>query len=396
MAGLNDDIEEELAGSDPNNILSKDYVIPKEEIVEVNDKQPAAPKVTLVTGYGQQQMDPVDFEPPTIEDLFGKDVVPNELPNLKAEFVLLENGTNALLDSREIQSGIINARAISQEDIKNVEAVMPGYLNDHEHIGFYTKTPTLTRYAQAVTKIASNIDNQKSKQTELFLQTSEGVKESIKKTADFLHTSLINNMSSRLSLREKIVNQLEGFDFKGKEGEKLFNTFYGMLDGSLDQEYSSALVVVPGLMENARTVLNKPSILNQILYTFITKNSSLDQDSLSKLITVNYAVFDKKDDYSIKDLLEYIGSSSESNLASNLKSILNAGDDKVSKAIEDVKELSKDKTYDMGSFNKHASISTETYDTTKRINELVKDINEFDKLILQIGSELIKNINSIV
>ena len=148
MSGLNDDIEEdieqELPGSDKLDITPDQFKTSDSKIAELNINQPVAPSIILKVGEDSVDEDGKSITP-SITDLFGSDVVPNELPNLNAKIVMIEDNKNTISDATSALNNIQVNQAISQEDIKEIDAIFPGYLGDKERIEYYTKTPTLTR-----------------------------------------------------------------------------------------------------------------------------------------------------------------------------------------------------------------------------------------------------------
>ena len=84
MSGLNDDVDE---GLEP-------YVTPLDE----NPNQPDAPAINLVTKTTSPEPSDNDINAIPTRKIFGSPIVPNELPNLDAEFTIITDKENQVQD----------------------------------------------------------------------------------------------------------------------------------------------------------------------------------------------------------------------------------------------------------------------------------------------------------
>lgn len=153
MSGLNDEYELERSR------LLKDSNTPDPDLLSA-DKE----GVTLVTTYGQTLVPTLPENVPSIKDLFGDNVVPNELPKLQADIVLISQKENNISDVKEATEHLFSTNVICQEDVSFIDVFLPGFVSENNPLAYYTKSPSKTQYQQAVTKLESDI---KTKETEL-------------------------------------------------------------------------------------------------------------------------------------------------------------------------------------------------------------------------------------
>lgn len=126
MAGLNDDVDDGL----------ETYLEPQ----DTNPNAAAAPAITLMNSTGKAVKSdncPNKVKP---SDLFGGPIVPNELPNLDAQFVIVTDTKNRISDNRSIKQSLSSSCSICKEDAKAVDVIAPGFINEERPLGFFTDT----------------------------------------------------------------------------------------------------------------------------------------------------------------------------------------------------------------------------------------------------------------
>ena len=154
MAGLNDDVDE---GLDDIEDVNFDVTIAP----NTNPNQPEPESVVLVSQTTDSEND--DIKEPTIQELFGETVIPGELPNFNAEFVIIANKQNILNDYISTSVEINKKQTISQEDARILDSLAPGFLNDEtKPIGYFTKTNTKTFYDETVKEMNNHVINEKT------------------------------------------------------------------------------------------------------------------------------------------------------------------------------------------------------------------------------------------
>jgi hypothetical protein len=220
MAGLNDDIEpdddieSELPGSPKNPVKAGEFIVPHPEELATGHNQPVAPEINIVVDKPlvDDNGEPVK---PTARDLFGKDIVPNELPDLNAEIILVDEVANKITDASGVYDSITNAHAISQESILEIDSILPGYLNENEIIEYYTKTPTLTRYETATNKIGYEIAKQKQEHDKMALDIFMKLKSSVETAIAYIDEHLIYDREGINSVLRKASDAVDDLFIEG-------------------------------------------------------------------------------------------------------------------------------------------------------------------------------------
>ena len=92
--------------------------------------------------------------------LFEAPVMKNELPKLHAEFVIAADRATALSDVVRIQSDIKHKRLISIENVSEVDALVPGFINDENPAEQYTQEPSRTNVDQGLNDIDTFLEKQ--------------------------------------------------------------------------------------------------------------------------------------------------------------------------------------------------------------------------------------------
>ena len=155
------------------------------------------PEGTLLTQPKPDRM-PAKNDVPD-EKLFEEPIVEGEVPKFEAEFEIQADKANALSDIVRIQSDIEHKGAISVEDIKQVDSILPGFVNDEHPAEQYTALPTKTNYQEGL----NNIDNYLEKQY-------DDLRVSIKDlTEQYLraNSTLIENINKKFTAGITVMNK---------------------------------------------------------------------------------------------------------------------------------------------------------------------------------------------
>lgn len=147
MAGLNDDVDEGLPSLEELAELEKTISNIHEE-PNVNSNQPQPEKIILIANDLNQE--PKSVIEPSVNELFGDEIIPGEVPNLNAEFEIIEQRRNALDDFKSVALNIEEKKSVCQEDIKLLDSISPGFINDERPIGYFTKLPTKTYFEETI------------------------------------------------------------------------------------------------------------------------------------------------------------------------------------------------------------------------------------------------------
>ena len=179
--GLNDDVDEGLPPEDepnpftetdeestvkvdppkisdlPDNNAEDDqdesFVTPP----DTNVNQAPAPATVLVAGKVP------DAKPVTAEDLFGDNIVKNELPNLNAEFVILDKDIDHTYEMSEVKNRLEQDSSIAQEDAVEINELVPGFINDRNPLIYYSRGKSKSRLKFSLESLDVAIDLQYDK-----------------------------------------------------------------------------------------------------------------------------------------------------------------------------------------------------------------------------------------
>lgn len=143
---LNDDVDEGL-----------DDVV---DAPDTNPDSPTPPPVILANKTEPPEPEDNDINHVPLTQLFGSPIVPGELPNLDAEFIITTEIANKASDIANVQSVINSQCSMCQEDALAVDSVVPGFISDKRPLGFFTENKTKTQLTQTMASLESAIDLQ--------------------------------------------------------------------------------------------------------------------------------------------------------------------------------------------------------------------------------------------
>lgn len=394
MSGLNDDIEEdveqELPGKDKLDITVDQFKTIDPSTMQPGDNQPAAPKVVLQVGEDEVD-DQGNSIKPTVSELFGEDVVPNELPDLNAKIVLMETKQNTITDATSTLNTIKFNGAISQEDIQEINSILPDYLNDNERIEYYTKTPTLTRYTTAVNTIGFKIADQKQEQLTLTVDTFSLLKDSIVKTQTYLKETLVDTNSVRKDhttmLLEFIEENLKDRDVSGYHAviEKLMNN-------NIQVAAPNSVKKISNYLEAALNIVRRPTAFACLLNKSLFLKETMDQDFVFYSLSSPDNLSDRSVRPSLKELIEFTYSSEKLQIIGLLDDILAAAVTYVDDSIFAIKNHDAS---DIGKQPEPLEVLKRESQAIVAVNVLAMSMADFDKVMLDITTEFAKIIKSI-
>lgn len=94
----------------------------------------------------------------TNQDLFGVDVIDNEVPKFTAEFVINADRANKIADLEEVRTAIEAINGISKEDAELVDSLSPGFLNEDRPLGYFTDKKSGTQLKESMNTIDGALD----------------------------------------------------------------------------------------------------------------------------------------------------------------------------------------------------------------------------------------------
>lgn len=292
MPSLNEGFEDNLSSDLP---LISDFTQPDNSLTSETQE---IPHKGFLAVYGNDIVSPITNDV-TIKDIFGDDVKPNILPDLKADIILIEQSNNILADAGEIHSNVISRCSVCQEDIAAFDSAVPGFLNDEECIEYYTKSPTITRYKTAIGSMSSFIDKEQLNQKQIFSNICINLNKGIIETLEYLDTNLINKIDQ--------INLI-----KNKSSGKI-------IELNIEDFLSSYSVTL-------RNILN-----SEILY----QTPMFGQALLNEIINL-IPVINSTDNFSIEELISFIGSDKQFNIFKTIQNMLVVSNDVVADILREV------------------------------------------------------------
>lgn len=139
MAGLNDDVDDDL------NIQDLD-----------NPDQPDPDLIQVSMVQELNVSDPV--REPTNDELFGIGAVKGEVPNINVQLKLVQEKIDNALELIDIKSKCISVEAICAADAAIINSVSPGFLNENRPLGFFTQDPSRTMLNETLNAISTSTD----------------------------------------------------------------------------------------------------------------------------------------------------------------------------------------------------------------------------------------------
>lgn len=186
--GLNDNIDDGLVNDNPNTPMGVDPTkMAPQEFSQV--KLPTEMKIGKLDKIISISDPELEYKPPTKEELFGQDVVANQVPDVKVK-VQVKDELTKLNDLRYGQSVLHERGTVSQEDIQALDNVYKGALiNDDNLLGFYTKHASKTQYTQTLKQVNDLINKKVFILNENYQKYLQTLKES---TASFKDAFAVN------------------------------------------------------------------------------------------------------------------------------------------------------------------------------------------------------------
>lgn len=381
MAGLNDEYEAELALDDSVPKVS-DVVQPDPSSVQPGPNQPEAPKTTFLLDMASKQPDQPE-EIPTIEELFG-DVVPGELPDLKAEFVLINQNDNAITDASQIRNEVVGRCSVCQEDISALDAVMPGVVKPSAPLAYYTKAPTLTRYDTVVKEVDNMISAKWVEQAALLNETLAKLKSNIEKAAVYTEDRFFNRADLFERTAARILKSHMDCEPATKEGLAIGDTFNTSIDRIEDLGNEKLTVLsnkaceiassLPGFKIFICDFVPFSDMLTDIRFSELLENTMGDAPESIK--TTPVAIF------------RYVASVRRSQLADLIKIFFSSLQADVEKALN----LTTDDQRNI--MQKRDALSTISFE----VNRLLRFVfihHEFERTMFEFASEVAQQFNAV-
>ncbi len=286
MSGLNDDVEDGLDFSPEVAEINKDQPVTDTKIFT-----PAAPGVQETT--------------PTPQDLFGSQVISNEVPNLNAEFVLVKESINKLKDLQYIASCIAQSNGISKEDAIVVDSMMPGFINDKKPIGFFTEDKSRTQFNETLNSINKTIDTQVAELSIKSLELTDKAISSLTACIKEAEPKIIARLFSLAKELGRVIDFINSEDNQSNEISFLVNLLNTRLDNlpfdyrdlQIDKEKFSTFIEAFNKNNSFIQVIRNFENINLLLkYCLSYQNDGENPDPIHIVAFNNYTRIDLKGD----------------------------------------------------------------------------------------------------
>lgn len=175
MSGLNDDVDDGL-----------------DSIIEEPDTNPDAsdaPTILLVNKTGTPVPSDNDINAVATSRFFGAPVIPNELPNLNAAFLITSQISTAASDISSIRSSVASNCSVCREDAEVIDSLIPGFISDDRPLGYFTDKKTKTQFTETLASMDAEIESQ----TAMLISTSlDTIETLVQKYRDIKSTAETN------------------------------------------------------------------------------------------------------------------------------------------------------------------------------------------------------------
>lgn len=121
---------------------------------------------------------------PTADQLF-TNIEKNKIPSLNAEFVVIQDISDSVVDLTEIRMRLEDTEGISRDDAMAIESIVPGFMHKRMPLAGFTQSKTKTQLKQARESIDERFDAQLSTLAEATKSLASRVQ---KEAVDFLKT----------------------------------------------------------------------------------------------------------------------------------------------------------------------------------------------------------------
>lgn len=206
MAGLNDEADNlPVYGDD------LDQATPLPSFVDqpgTNPEVKPSEQTVLVTRVGSVLDRLTPKEPPTAEQIFGDNIVLNELPNLNAKFVILKDEANRVSDINSFKNSITSKCAMCQEDARALDTITDGqFISPEKPIGYFTKDNSQTQYMETLKALNDLIVKKNTFLTEEYSTFINGLKTNIHQ-----FTNEFNTVANAI---DETVDRLKSINING-------------------------------------------------------------------------------------------------------------------------------------------------------------------------------------
>ena len=99
---------------------------------------------------------------PSPKALFGDNVKEGEVPELDAEFVILDEGVDRFYDIHEIKHRLGESNGIAKEDAQDINELIPGFISSRQPLAYFSQEKSRTQFKPAMEELNVALDGQLS------------------------------------------------------------------------------------------------------------------------------------------------------------------------------------------------------------------------------------------
>jgi hypothetical protein len=399
MAGLNEGVELDHEIIDPIRQINVISIAPDSVVTNVasspttNDAPTTlSPKATV--SYFKQDRYGIDTVPDGSAFDSGGVVGSGNRIDLKSSISLIENGVNVVTDVIDFKKTLIKAGAVCQEDIKTFDSLLPGFINETELLGYYTKSPSKTRFKHALESIEKSVTDLKNQQLqnaiEIATELNIGIDQSIAYFKDSIGNLEENYIPRKDEALEELNSNSEKRDISG------YRTIVErVLNNGLDYNGAHRLKKVPELLESSFKLVKDNPHLCQVLSKISGNKQSVGKDTIQTILFGTFEFTTSPDSLTFIQLLNAVGSRQELLLIETLISLLEDKKKDLIQVLSSLKsELDSDFNDDTNLPENMKSIKI-IDETITKTHKLVFCLNSSDSNILRITDELVRVISSL-
>lgn len=300
---------------------------------------------------------------PTPQELFGPHVKPGEVPDVEAQFAVIDDHQTKIINLEEVESAIIGEGGISKTSAEHFNHYFPGFL-DKIPLNRFTQLPTKVHYNEFLCYAKEEIANVKNQVTVLSSEFIISMSNAIEAYEDYLEDQAVPYIHKQIeSLSSMYGDFISGVKSESKinvpvtrikpEQEPDENTvekhqlnkveFIDLLQFPI-YDYDHNIVEVPKLKTGSYTLVRfmsgmaslKPAIMSPELLYFTSDTYGINDGLIDRAIV--YAQKPRMNDISLKDVFTFYNSGYIADRVNDLLNLIEGCEDAVEKLTHDMSQ----------------------------------------------------------
>lgn len=331
------------------------------DFVEPKQSNPNPPNIDIVVPDKENKLE--EDRPPTAEELFGPNVQPGEVPNVEAEFKVINDQQAKIVNLEEVESAIIGSDGISKESAEHFNQYFPGFL-DKIPLNRFSKLPTKVHYGDFLQYSKEAIDIAKSEVVNMSSEFIISISSAVEAYEDYLEDKAVPYIKNQL----EVINTTYGDFIRGINAESKILVPVTKIKPDEDSEentiekhhlkkvqfidllqfpiydFDHNIVEVPKLKAFGYKLVRfmsgmydiKPAIMAPELLYFISDTYGLNDGLISKELV--YAQKPKMNEISLKDIFMFYNSGKVTERLEDLLELMECCEDAVESLTEEMSQ----------------------------------------------------------